>query len=43
MVHYVDFVIGMHFGVTQQGFDQAIKAIKTQCTITCDMLILELE
>jgi len=28
MVHYVDFVNGMHFGVIQEGFDQAIKAIK---------------
>jgi hypothetical protein len=43
MVHYVDFVIGMHFGVIQEGFDQAIKAIKVQCNTTCDMLILELE
>jgi hypothetical protein len=40
MVHYVDFAIGMHFGVIQEGFDQVIKA---QCTTTCDMLIFELE
>jgi len=40
MVHYVDFINGMHFGVIQEGFDQTIKAIKAQCTITCDMLIL---
>jgi hypothetical protein len=40
MVHYVDFINGMHFGVIQEGFDQPIKAIKVQCTITCDMLIL---
>jgi hypothetical protein len=43
MVHYVDFVNGMYFGVIQEGFDQAIKAIKAQCTTTCDMLILESE
>jgi hypothetical protein len=40
MVHYVDFVICMHFGVTREGFDQTIKI---QCTTTCDMLILESE
>jgi hypothetical protein len=32
MVHYVDFVMGMHFRIIQEGFDQAIGAIETQCT-----------
>jgi hypothetical protein len=31
MVHYVDFVMGMHFRVIREGFDQAIRAIEAQC------------
>jgi len=33
----------MHFAITQEGFDQAIKGVKVQCTTMCDVLVLELE
>jgi hypothetical protein len=39
MVHYVDFVINMHFGVIRNGFDQVIKTLKIQCTNACDVLV----
>ncbi len=43
MVHYVDSITNMHFAITQEGFDQAIKGVKVQCTTMCDVLVLELE
>jgi hypothetical protein len=33
MVHYVDFFMGMHFRVIQEGFDQAIGVIEAQCIV----------
>jgi hypothetical protein len=43
MIHYVDYVIGMHFGVTSEGFYRAIKIVKAQCIVACDVLNLNLE
>jgi hypothetical protein len=39
MVHYVDFIVNMHFGVTRNNFDQVIRAIKIQCIDACDVLV----
>ncbi len=39
MVHYVHFVINMHFGVIKNGFDHVIKALKIRCTNACDVLV----
>jgi hypothetical protein len=43
MVHYVDSITNMHFAITREGFYQAIKNVKAQCTTMCDVLVLELE
>jgi hypothetical protein len=43
MVHSIVVLIGKHFPVTHKGFDQNIIIVKSQCTTTCDLLILELE
>jgi hypothetical protein len=39
MVHYVDFVVNMHFGFIRNDFDQVIRTIKIQCTDACDVLV----
>jgi hypothetical protein len=43
MVHSIVVLIGKHFLVAQKGFDQTIMIVKSQCTTTCDLLVLELE
>ncbi len=43
MVHYVDFLNGIHFIVTQGGFDQIITFVKVQCTIVYDLLVTKLK
>jgi hypothetical protein len=43
MVHYVDFLIGIHSTIIWEGFDQAITSMKVQCTIAHDLLVIELE
>jgi hypothetical protein len=43
MVHYVDFLIGIHSTVTWEGFDQIITFVKAQCIVARDLLVIELE
>jgi hypothetical protein len=44
-VHCVDYLIGIHFAISRNGFDQAITFVKAQCTntIKCDLLVTKLE
>ncbi len=43
MVHYVDSLTSIHFAIIWEGFDQAITFVKVQCTVICDLLVIELE
>ncbi len=45
VVQCVDSLIGIHFVVIREGFDQAITFVEAQCnsTTTCDFLVAELE
>ncbi len=43
MVHSIITLTSEHSLVIQEGFDQAIKVVKVQCIITCDLLVFELE
>ncbi len=43
MVHYVDFLIGIHSIVTSEGFDQIITFVKAQYIVARDLLVIELE
>jgi hypothetical protein len=42
-VHSIVTLTGEYSLVIQEGFDQAIKVVKVQCTATCDLLVFELE
>jgi hypothetical protein len=43
MIHYVNDIICMHFGVTWKGFNWAIKVVKAQCIVARDVLDLKLK
>jgi hypothetical protein len=43
MVHYVDYLTGIHSTIIREGFDEAIASMKVQCTIFCDLLVIELK
>jgi hypothetical protein len=43
MVHNVDSLIGIHFAITWEGFDQAITFVKAQCIVAYDLLVTKLE
>jgi hypothetical protein len=43
MLHYIVNLTSEHSLVIWEGFDQAIKVVKVQYIITCDLLVLELE
>ncbi len=38
MIHYVNYVIDMHFGVTWEVFNWAIIVVKAQCIVAHDVL-----
>jgi len=43
MVHFVDPLICIHSLVTCEGFEVVILTMKAQCTIVCDLLVIELQ
>jgi len=43
MVHFIVAIIGEHSLVIREGFDQAIKVVKVQRIVPCDLLVLKLE
>jgi hypothetical protein len=43
MVHFVGSLIDNHHLVLLEGFDQAVKIVKGQCIVMCDLLVFELE
>jgi hypothetical protein len=43
MVHFVDHLTSIHSLGTLEGFEIVILVVKTHCTISCDLLIIELK
>jgi hypothetical protein len=43
MVHYVDYLNGIHFAIIWKGFDQTITSMKVQCIVAYDLLVIELK
>jgi hypothetical protein len=43
MVHFVDHLISIHSLVTLEGFEVVILIVKNHCTISYDLLIIELK
>jgi hypothetical protein len=43
IVHFVDFLTGVHFTITHDGFEAVIKIIKAQYIVAYAFMITELE
>lgn len=43
MIHFVDSLTTIHFVITCDVFEVAMKAMKAQCIVACDLSITELE
>jgi hypothetical protein len=43
IIHIVDSLTNIHFVITHDVFEVAMKAMKAQCIAACDLSIIELE